>query len=88
MALSYCTKHEGISMQILLDASLPDFFARFGITWAASGSSPSRDATDWTSTANFPLGIPYTYTVQDPACVKAKLPAVAGAGKGYARLSC
>jgi hypothetical protein len=66
----------------------PADFARFGITWVASDSSPTRDATDWTTTANYPLGIPYTYTVQDPACVKAKLPAVAGAGKGYARLSC
>ena len=30
----------------------------------------------------------YTYTVQDPACVKQKLGAVAGAGKALARLSC
>ena len=66
----------------------PADFARFGITWVASDSSPTRDATDWTTTANYPLGIPYAYTVQDPACVKAKLPAVAGAGKGYAQLSC
>jgi pectate lyase len=54
----------------------------------ASGSSPSRDATDWTTTANFPVGIPYAYTVQDPACVKQRLLNVAGAGKGLATLSC
>lgn len=66
----------------------PADFSRFGITWVASGSSPSRDATDWTSTATFPLGIPYAYTVQDPSCVKQNLPAAAGAGKGLAKLNC
>jgi pectate lyase len=66
----------------------PADFARFGITWVASDSNPTRDATDWTTTANYPLGIPYTYTVQDPTCVKQKLPAVAGAGKGLAKLRC
>jgi len=54
----------------------------------ASESSPSRDATDWKSTANFPVGIPYSYTVHDPACVKQKLPSVAGAGKNLATLRC
>ena len=54
----------------------------------ASGSSPSRDATDWTTTANFPVGIPYAYTVHTPACVKQKLLTVAGAGKNLATLSC
>ncbi len=66
----------------------PADFSRFGITWVASDSSPTRDATDWVSTSTFPVGIPYTYTAHDPACVKQKLPAVAGAGKGLAKLSC
>ena len=66
----------------------PADFGTYGITWSASSSSPSRDATDWVSTAAFPISIPYTYAVQDPACVKQKLPAVAGAGKMLATLSC
>ena len=66
----------------------PADFGTYGITWSASSSSPSRDATDWVTTAVFPISIPYTYAVQDPACVKQKLPAVAGAGKSLATLSC
>ncbi|MGJ7495272.1 pectate lyase family protein [Variovorax sp. RT4R15] len=66
----------------------PADFSGFGITWVASSSSPSRDATDWITTNVFPVGIPYAYTAQDPACVKQKLPAVAGAGKALALLSC
>jgi len=66
----------------------PADFSTFGITWVASGSSPSRDATDWVTTATFPATIDYTYTAQDPACVKQKLPAVAGAGKALAKLNC
>jgi pectate lyase len=66
----------------------PADFSRYGITWGASGSSPSRDATDWTTTGTFPVGLTYSYTLQDPACVKQKLPAVAGAGKALAKLNC
>ncbi|KQW61794.1 hypothetical protein ASC92_25805 [Variovorax sp. Root411] len=66
----------------------PADFSTYGITWVASSSSPSRDATDWITTGVFPVGIPYAYTAHDPACVKQKLPAVAGAGKALARLSC
>ena len=66
----------------------PSDFATYGITWVASGSSPSRDATDWVSTATFPLGILYGYTLQAPSCVKQKLPAAAGAGTGLAKVSC
>jgi pectate lyase len=66
----------------------PADFSRFGITWVASGSTPTRDATDWVSTATFPATISYTYTPQTPACVKQGLAAVAGAGKGLAKLSC
>ena len=66
----------------------PADFNTFGITWVASPSSPSRDANDWVMTGTFPVAISYTYTPQDPACVKQKLPAVAGAGKALAKLSC
>ncbi|MFT7722278.1 MAG: polysaccharide lyase family 1 protein [Roseateles sp.] len=66
----------------------PADFGTYGITWVASGSSPSRDATDWATTANFPLGIPYGYTLQPASCVKQKLPAAAGAGTNYAQVSC
>lgn len=66
----------------------PADFATYGITWSASSSSPSRDATDWTTTATFPVAIPYTYMRDTPACVKRGLAAVAGAGKGLATLAC
>ncbi len=66
----------------------PADFSSFGITWSASGSSPSRDATDWVSTATFPVGLSYTYTVHDPACIKRQLPAAAGAGTGLATVNC
>jgi pectate lyase len=69
----------------------PADFSSFGITWVASGSTtkPSRDATDWVSTATFPATeMTYTYTPHDPACVKQGLAAVAGAGKSLAKLSC
>ena len=66
----------------------PADFSRYGIAWTASSSSPSRDATDWVTTATFPISIPYAYVMQDPACVKQKLPAVAGAGQSLATLNC
>jgi len=40
------------------------------------------------SASAFPVGIPFTYVAQDPACVKQKLPAEAGAGKALAKLAC
>ncbi len=66
----------------------PADFSRFNITWAASSSSPSRDASDWTTTAVFPVTLPYAYIAQEPACVKQGLAAVAGAGKALATLRC
>jgi len=66
----------------------PGDFSRYGITWSGSSSSPTRDATDWVTTATFPIPIPYSYTVHDPACVKQKLANVAGAGRSLATLSC
>jgi pectate lyase len=66
----------------------PADFTTYGITWSASSSSPSRDATDWVTTATFPIAISYAYTLQDPACVKQKLAALAGAGKALGTLVC
>jgi pectate lyase len=66
----------------------PRDFGKFGISWQASDSSPTRDATDWTTTKPFPLTLGYTYTAVAPQCLKAGLLAVAGAGKGLATLDC
>jgi pectate lyase len=69
----------------------PSDFTSYGITWVVSGSTskPSKDATDWTSTATFPTAeMTYTYTPQAPACIKAGLRNVAGAGKSLATLVC
>jgi pectate lyase len=66
----------------------PADFARYGISWSASDSSPTKDATDWTTTKAFPLTLGYAYTPQPPECVKNGLSAVAGAGKALATLTC
>jgi pectate lyase len=66
----------------------PSDFGTYNITWVASSSSPSRDATDWTTTAKFPVSLGYSYTADSPQCVKDGLRAVAGSGKGLATLSC
>ncbi|MFZ6711001.1 pectate lyase family protein [Undibacterium sp. TC9W] len=66
----------------------PADFNTYGINWVASDSKPSRDATDWVTTSHLPVGIPYSYTPDAPACLKQKLPAVAGAGTSLAKLSC
>lgn len=64
-------------------------FTTYGIKWVASGSSPTKDATDWTSTATFPTAeMTYSYSVDAPACLKAGLRTVAGAGTSLATLSC
>jgi pectate lyase len=54
----------------------------------ASDSKPTKDASDWTTTATFPVGIPYSYTPDPAACIKAKLPAAAGAGTQLAKITC
>ena len=66
----------------------PADFTKFGITWVASSSTPTKDATDWTTTAVFPVALGYTYTVDPPQCLKDGLRAVAGAGTGLATLVC
>jgi pectate lyase len=63
-------------------------FATYGITWSASSSSPTVDATDWKTSKTFPEALGYSYTADPPACVKAGLPSVAGAGKALATLKC
>jgi pectate lyase len=65
----------------------PADFTKFGITWSASGDSPTKDATDWVTTKAYPVAL-YTYTAQPAQCVKDGLRAVAGAGKGLATLKC
>ena len=66
----------------------PADFAKFGITWEVSSSTPTKDATDWTTTAVYPVAIGYTYSVDPPQCLKDGLRAVAGAGTGLATLRC
>ena len=63
-------------------------FSTYGVSWTDSDSSPSRNASDWTTTAAYPVSISYSYTPDTPSCVKAKLPQVAGAGTSLAKLSC
>jgi len=66
----------------------PADFAKFGITWVASPSTPTLDATAWTTTAVFPVALGYTYAADPAQCLKDRLRAVAGAGKGLATLTC
>ena len=66
----------------------PSDFTKFSITWVASSSTPTVDATDWTTTAVYPEALGYTYTVDPAQCVKDRLASVAGAGKGLATLKC
>jgi len=66
----------------------PADFTKFGITWSASSSTPTVDATDWTTTAVFPVALGYAYTVDPVQCLKDGLSKVAGAGKGLATLDC
>jgi hypothetical protein len=57
--------------------------ARFNITWTAcSGSTPCHKATNWTSSATFPIALPYTYTTYAPEVSKCIALNAAGAGKG------
>jgi pectate lyase len=66
----------------------PADFAKFGITWVPSPSTPTVDATDWTTSAVYPVALGYTYTADPVQCVKDGLSSVAGAGKGLATLKC
>lgn len=62
----------------------PADFATYNITWSSGGTI---DATNWTTTAPFPIRIPYSYSPVSPQCVKDKLAAVAGVGKNGATLT-
>ncbi len=66
----------------------PADFTKYDVTWAASTSTPTKDATDWTTTAAFPVALGYTYAVDAPQCLKNGLKSVAGSGKGLATLKC
>jgi len=66
----------------------PADFTKFGITWVPSPSTPTADATAWTTTAAYPVSLGYTYAADPVQCVKDGLASVAGAGKGLATLKC
>ena len=66
----------------------PGDFAAYGLTWTASTSTPTKDATDWTTTAAYPEPLGYSYTADPAACLKGNLLTVAGAGKHLATLMC
>jgi pectate lyase len=57
--------------------------ARFNIRWTAcSGSTPCQKATDWATTATFPIVLPYTYTTYSPEVSRCIALNAAGSGKG------
>ena len=62
----------------------PGDFATYNITWSSGGTI---DATNWTTTAPFPISIPYSYSPVSPQCVKDKLASYAGVGKNGAQLT-
>lgn len=62
----------------------PGDFATYNITWTDGGTI---DATNWTTTAPFPISIPYSYSPVTAACVKDKLAQYAGVGKNAAQLA-
>jgi len=66
----------------------PADFATYGLTWSASSNVPSKDATDWTTTAAFPEALGYPYTADPAACLPVNLIKFAGAGKKLATISC
>ena len=59
----------------------------FGITWDA-GSSGTVNATDWKTTAAYPVALGYSYTAQPFQCIHDGLRAAVGAGKKLATLTC
>jgi pectate lyase len=66
----------------------PADFTKYNITWSASDSSPTKDASDWTTTKAFPVSLGYSYSAHPAQCVKDGLKNVVGAGKGMATLKC
>ncbi|HEY8924307.1 MAG TPA: polysaccharide lyase family 1 protein, partial [Polyangia bacterium] len=66
----------------------PADFAAYGLTWSPSSDQPTKDATDWATTAAFPEPLGYSYTADPAGCLKDNLLAYAGAGKKLATLKC
>ncbi|MDO8344545.1 MAG: pectate lyase [Cellvibrio sp.] len=62
----------------------PGDFATYNITWTSGGTI---DATNWTTTAPFPISIPYSYAPVTPQCVKDRLASYAGVGKNGTQLT-
>ena len=62
----------------------PGDFATYNITWTSGGTI---DANNWTTTAPFPISIPYSYSPVTPQCVKDKIASYAGVGKNNAQLT-
>jgi pectate lyase len=57
--------------------------ARFNITWTVcSGSTPCHKATNWTTSATFPITLPYTYTTYPADVSRCIALNAAGSGKG------
>jgi pectate lyase len=61
--------------------------AKYNITWNIAEKG-DVNADNWTTTAAFPITLPYTYAAESAECVKANLASVAGVGKGLATLKC
>jgi pectate lyase len=61
--------------------------AKYNITWNIAEKG-DVNADNWTTTAAFPITLPYAYTAESAECVKANLASVAGVGKGLATLKC
>jgi pectate lyase len=59
----------------------------FGITWDA-GSAGTVNATDWKTTAAYPVPLGYTYKADPFQCIHDGLRAAVGAGKGLVTLKC
>lgn len=62
----------------------PGDFATYNITWTSGGTI---DATNWTTTAPFPISLPYSYSAATAQCVKNNLAQYAGVGKNNAQLN-
>ena len=62
--------------------------ATYNIRWTAcSGSTPCRKATNWATTATFPISLPYVYTTYAPEVSKCIALNAAGAGRGLREAS-
>jgi len=60
---------------------------KFGISWS-SGDAGTVNATDWKTTAAYPVALGYEYDAQPFQCIHDGLRAAAGAGKALATLKC